>query len=127
MHKINTEWLEDIDSSYFSKYVLWFKRHFKENKRSALKVTINLMKCIKAVEFYRMVTYGGLAFEDESRLSGIYDRHIQAVLSYFKDRPNDLLVINITEGEGWEKLCPFLSKPIPSTAFPNIHHKRHNK
>jgi hypothetical protein len=40
------------------------------------------------------------------------------IKEYFKDRPNDLLVMNICEGEGWEKLCPFLGKPIPNMSFP---------
>ena len=30
-----------------------------------------------------------------------------------------LLVINVCQGEGWEKLCPFVNKPIPSQAFPH--------
>jgi len=40
------------------------------------------------------------------------------VFSYFKNRPQDLLVINVPAGEGWEKLCPFLGVPIPDAPFP---------
>jgi len=40
------------------------------------------------------------------------------IKEYFKDRPNDLLVMDICKGEGWEKLCPFLGKPIPNKPFP---------
>jgi len=29
-----------------------------------------------------------------------------------------LLVMNLAMGDGWEKLCPFLNKPIPEVAFP---------
>jgi len=40
--------------------------------------------------------------------------HEEMVLEYFKDRPHDLLVMNICDhGDGWEKLCPFLGQPIP--------------
>ena len=46
--------------------------------------------------------------------------HIVDVLLYFKNRPDDLLVLNITSGEGWEKLCPFLNKPIPLIPFLNV-------
>ncbi|MGF1493582.1 MAG: sulfotransferase family protein [Microcoleaceae cyanobacterium] len=38
--------------------------------------------------------------------------------AYFKDRPEDLLIMNICAGEGWETLCPFLELPIPKTPFP---------
>lgn len=47
-------------------------------------------------------------------------QHNENVKSYFSTRPNDLLIINIINGEGWDVLCPFLSKPIPNTLFPKI-------
>lgn len=47
-----------------------------------------------------------------------YERHNKEVLEYFKSSPDDLLVLNISEGDGWEKLCPFLSKEIPNIPFP---------
>lgn len=49
-----------------------------------------------------------------------YEKHNAEVLDYFKDRPDDLLILKITEGEGFEKLCPFLNKEIPGVAFPFI-------
>jgi hypothetical protein len=48
-----------------------------------------------------------------------YERHNREVLEHFKTRPDDLLVLSITEGEGWEKLCPFLGKEVPDVAFPH--------
>jgi hypothetical protein len=48
-----------------------------------------------------------------------YERHNKEVLEYFKDRPDDLLVLQLTEGDGWEKLCPFLHKDIPNVEFPH--------
>jgi len=48
-----------------------------------------------------------------------YERHNREVRDYFKDRPEDLLELNITLNEGWEKLCPFLGLPVPKTAFPH--------
>ena len=47
-----------------------------------------------------------------------YERHNRDVCEYFHDRGNDLLVLNITAGEGWEKLCPFLGKRVPPVRFP---------
>jgi len=48
-----------------------------------------------------------------------YDRHNREVLEYFKNRSNDLLVLKITAGEGWAKLCPFLGEPTPALDFPH--------
>lgn len=49
-----------------------------------------------------------------------YEKHNYEVIEYFKDRPEDLLVIDITQGEGWEKLCPFLGVDFPECEFPHL-------
>lgn len=46
------------------------------------------------------------------------ERHAREVQDYFKGREQDLLVMNVTEGDGWEKLCPFLGLEVPAGAFP---------
>ena len=47
-----------------------------------------------------------------------YEEHNQEVIEYFRDRPEDLLVMDITKGDGWEKLCPFLGLETPDQPFP---------
>src|SRR5271165_5254311 len=61
--------------------------------------------------------YGTDVFDDHRFASG-YERFVDGVREYFKDRPKDLLIINVAAGEGWEKLCPFLQKPVPDVPFP---------
>ena len=61
--------------------------------------------------------YGTDVF-DEARFREGYRRFVAGVREYFKDRPDDLLVIDVTAGEGWEKLCAFLNKPVPDLPFP---------
>lgn len=72
----------------------------------------------------------------ERRAQGLYDgafleieddawraeftAHDRAVRSYFASRP-DLLVMDITAGDGYEKLCPFLGVDPPDQAFPWRH------
>lgn len=46
-----------------------------------------------------------------------YNRHNNEVLEYFRGR-SDFLVVNLTEGDGWGKLCPYLGKPMPELPFP---------
>lgn len=53
-----------------------------------------------------------------------FENHNTNVMTYFKDRPDDLLVIDITEGDGWGKLCSFLDKPIPDKPFPHANPAR---
>jgi hypothetical protein len=45
--------------------------------------------------------------------------HYRAVTEYFADRPQDLLIMNICAGDGFERLAPFLGLPIPAEAFPH--------
>jgi len=54
-----------------------------------------------------------------------YRRHNAEVLEYFKDRPNDLLIMNLAPdpvtsrpAAGWPELCRFLRRPIPKTEYP---------
>lgn len=61
--------------------------------------------------------YGTNVF-DEQRFTAGYERFVAGVFQYFKDRPQDLLMLNVTAGDGWEKLCPFLGQPVPDTPFP---------
>ena len=49
-----------------------------------------------------------------------YKSHIEEVLKYFKNRKQDLLVIDWTKGDGWDKLCHFLNKPIPNSPIPHL-------
>lgn len=62
--------------------------------------------------------YGCFAFNQEKYASG-YTRHVNSVLDYFKNRPGDLLVVDICGGqENWVKLCTFLEQPVPDVPFP---------
>ena len=47
------------------------------------------------------------------------EKHNNDVIKYFKNKPNKLLIMDITKGDGWEKLCKFLNKPIPNQPFPH--------
>jgi Sulfotransferase domain len=44
--------------------------------------------------------------------------HVARVRAHFAGRPDDLLVMDISAGDGWEQLCPFLGLPVPEDPFP---------
>ena len=62
-------------------------------------------------------TYGTETFDLE-KYSSAYDQHLKDVIQYFAHRENDLLILDICGGEGFEKLCPFLGKSITMQPFP---------
>lgn len=49
-----------------------------------------------------------------------FESHNQDVQSYFKGRPKDLLVLDLSKGQIWEHLCPFLGVDIPDISFPHM-------
>ena len=63
--------------------------------------------------------YGGtfLTVDIEGWTAELID-HEHRVLDHFADRPDDLLVMDIAAGDGWERLCPFLDTPLPDDPFP---------
>lgn len=68
----------------------------------------------------RMTLYDTVKFE-RNKFVDAYHRHHADVRRYFSGRENDLLEMRIVEGEGWEKLCPFLDLPVPDLPFPHAH------
>lgn len=67
------------------------------------------------------VLYGRRDFDRDVFLAR-YRHHNRDVLQYFKDRPDDLLVMNMSEladWQAWGKLCGFLGKPVPNTPYPH--------
>ncbi len=62
--------------------------------------------------------YGTDRFDREIFRS-VYDRHLNDVSRHFAGREHALLILDICGGEGFEKLCPFLGKPVPTQPFPH--------
>jgi Sulfotransferase domain len=62
--------------------------------------------------------YGIRHFDREIFLAR-YRKHNADVLEYFKDRPQDLLVMKMSEGAGWAELCRFVDRPVPEMKYPH--------
>jgi len=54
---------------------------------------------------------------DETKFTAGYERFVNDVLHYFRDRPDDLLILDLSGGDGWEKLCRFLGTAAPDVPF----------
>jgi hypothetical protein len=66
---------------------------------------------------------------DKSKKEGKkgYNEHNKEVIKYFKKKPSQLLIMNIIDGDGWDKLCKFLDKPIPKKPFPHKNKGRYKR
>lgn len=62
----------------------------------------------------------------KDKMIAYYNRYNQEVQDFFKVKGAPLLVIDITNGDEWNTLCPFINQPIPEKAFPheNPAHKK---
>ena len=52
-----------------------------------------------------------------------YEELHDDIAEYFRNRKKDCLYFNVTAGDGWEKLCPFLGVDIPNEKFPYLNQK----
>lgn len=76
----------------------------------------------------RTVLYGlNFPHVKEEELIERYERHFADVKEYFSERPNDLLIVNWSEGDGWNELCAFLEKDVPTQPFPHANKARYLK
>ena len=68
----------------------------------------------------------GLPKNNKENTLDVYNNHNAGVIEYFKNRPDDLLIVDFTKGDGWEKLCSFLLVDIPDTPFPHANNAKKN-
>ena len=66
----------------------------------------------KVAMFFISSMYGSYYFS-EQRFAYCYDKHIESVLDYFKDKKDSLLLLDVCN-----KLCPFLELENPLISFP---------
>lgn len=75
-------------------------------------------------DFYRILLYGCVSFNEE-RFTWVYNKHLKLVRDHFSGaKASQLLTLDIANGDGWEKLCPFLGVPIPDRDFPHANPRK---
>lgn len=70
-------------------------------------------------EAIRLTTYGCIRFNRDRYLRA-YREHQRRVSEFFADKPQQLLSLNLSEGDGWQKLCDFLQCAPPTMDFPRF-------
>lgn len=71
------------------------------------------LKCMKYI-------FGDLPLYSKKEYMKVYENHNCDVISYFRDRPNDLLVLNVSSKGAYQKFCNFLGKEPVYETFPWI-------
>lgn len=65
---------------------------------------------------HKIEMYGSINF-DNDHFRKVYTDHIDMVTKFFK--PEQLLIMDIQNGDGWEQLCQFINVDIPDVDFPH--------
>lgn len=69
--------------------------------------------------YVRYFDYPNTPLYDKERYIAFYETRNQAVMEYFKDRPDQLLVLNTADNDAFHKLGAFLNVDVPQDApFP---------
>lgn len=76
------------------------------------------LRLLEIRRFFRATTFGCYDFQPE-RFVWVYDQHLKAVTDYFRDRPDQLLILDVCAGDGFDKLAPFMGRDVPCTPFPH--------
>lgn len=105
---------KELDNKFpNSKFILTTR---EENKW--LKSVLNYFKDYETE--IRAIIYGEASpIGNEELYLNRYHRHNAEVKEYFKNRSDDLLVIDLAEQKEWNELCHFLKRPIPKENFPH--------
>lgn len=120
-----TLYYKEMDKAFpGSKFVLT-TRDSKNWLRSYRNATSKQHPTHEMLEKRRMIY--GIPFEQitDAQLVTRYEQHNNMVKQYFTDR-SDLLVVDWEKGDGWEKLCEFIGKPVPVNPFPHANKGRYN-
>jgi 3'-phosphoadenosine 5'-phosphosulfate (PAPS) 3'-phosphatase len=109
----------ELDARYpNSKFILTVRERDAWLKSCRKQFTEKLAEKQNDAHKYLFLDLYGTDVFDEQKFSRGYEEFVEKALKFFENRRHDLLVIDIAAGEGWEKLCAFLGKPIPDIPFP---------
>jgi hypothetical protein len=127
-----------LDKAYpNSKFILsvrdsseqWYQSMINFQSKLFGKGTLPSLKDLKEVDY----VYKGWSWNNKVKMFGLkeddnpydkemlinhYEKHNNDVKTYFKDRPNDLLVINVSEIGAYQKLCSFIGISSENKDFP---------
>jgi len=100
-----------------SKFVLTVRR----DPDTWLKSLENHSMRTHPTRHFRKLVYGhNYPHHAEREHLEFYSRHNDEVRAYFKSRKTDFIEVCWENGDGFARLCRFLGREIPDTAFPHV-------
>lgn len=116
----------ELDQAFPHSRFILTTRNSKNWIRSYQNMLNNQGEATEELNQIRRTLYG-LPFPHvtETQLIERHEQHNAEVAHYFRDRPQDLLIVDWELSAGWRELCQFLGKNIPQAAFPHANKGRY--
>lgn len=108
---------KDLDEKFpGSKFILTTRAidRWLESCRNHFNIHAKRAEKVRALD---RAMYGSDVF-DINGFRQAYYKHCEDVVNYFADRKSDLLVMDVSDENKWEKLCGFLDIPVPDEEYP---------
>lgn len=106
----------------------WIKSNYQHASRYASRRRKDRVHRIPLHRAENRFATFGITYFDEQVYRNVQKTFQEEVYNYFKDNcARKLLTLDICEGEGWEKLCPFLKRDIPNQSFPHKNWSTYDK
>jgi hypothetical protein len=61
----------------------------------------------------------GIPSDDKANALSVYNAHNDAIIEYFKNRQDDLLVLDLYAEDKWAKICKFLGHEVTDDEYPH--------
>jgi len=113
--------IRDTESWYNSMYDFHLLDTVHGNKAKSLEMLKEATYCYKGFAYDTKVLVYDLPNDEpyhKETLKEHYLFHNKMVKDYFRNRPGDLLVLDVAEKGAYKKLCDFIGKPCASADFP---------
>ena len=100
----------------------WCKSIDKTNLKYRDHMLILPESYLSTLNMYNDIITSGKNTDDVTHddLKHEYRKHEKEIIEFFKDKPEQLLIFSVVDGDDWGKLCKFLNKRNPNRDFPNI-------
>jgi len=108
---------KELDKAFPGSKFILTTRSFKSWLRSYKHMLSGDFQYMGDEQIVQLSLYGSVYFNKKKFRKGFIKHHWE-VKEYFKDRPDDLLIVDFSKGDGWKEVCYFLNKPIPNIPFP---------
>lgn len=110
--------VRDSSEQWFNSILKFHGKHWANNGVPTRKDLENANYLYRGYAYVvNQYIYGDHYYEKEHYIK-VYEDHIHDVKTWFKDRPDDLLVLNVAEEAAYFKFCDFIGKTPLRKEFP---------